>query len=150
MSYSQRFDQYFKRSIAQEASDPLTSGAQMEFQVGDETFTFKKEGQETVVTPGTSPSPQLKFQLTSSAADKILDNPSEDIGEIGVTIAKLIVSKDPNEQIRMNLNSGFLTLWNKGYLGVLKKGGSSFTAFLASKGMGGMGALKAAIKKMKD
>ena len=53
------------------------------------------------------------------------------------------------KKVSVKFKAGFLTLFSKGYLGILTAGGSQFASFLASKGLNGMGAIKEALKKMK-
>ncbi len=89
------------------------------------------------------------FHVTPRAADEILNDPAQDIGSIGVNIAKLALSTDANRRVAVQFKAGFLTLFSKGYFGVLKTGGAVFGQFLASKGLSGMEAIKAALKSMK-
>lgn len=147
--YSQRFSQYFEREVARKAAKPIADGAEMEFQVGSESFTFTKDGGQNRVKPGKARDPQLIFTLTPSAADSILEQGSEDIGAIGVHIAKLIVAPEGDRKVSIRFKAGFLSLFSKGYFGVLSSGGSQFASFLASKGLSGMGAIKDVLKKMK-
>jgi hypothetical protein len=148
-TYAERFSQYFDREVAQKAAKSLGNGCEIEFKVGTEIFTFTKEEGKNSIQPSASRDPQLLFTLTPGAADAILADTATDIGSIGVNIAKLIVSGDADKKVAIKFKAGFLTLFSKGYLGVLTAGGSQFGAFLASKGLNGMGAIKDALKKMK-
>ena len=51
--------------------------------------------------------------------------------------------------MKVEFKAGFLTLFTKGYFGIITAGGSSFSGHLASLGLNGMGAIKAALKKVK-
>jgi hypothetical protein len=148
--YADRFSQYFGREVAQKAAKSLNNGAEMEFHVGSEVFTFTKEGGQNAVKPSQARDPQLVFTLTPGAADAILADTADDIGTIGVNIAKMIASQDASKTVSVQFKSGFLSLFSKGYFGILTAGGSQLTAFLASKGLNGMGAIKEALKKMKS
>lgn len=152
MSYLDRFTTYFARVVAEKAAAPLATSAEIEFQVGEpsappETFTFQRQGDKNALRPGPASDPQVIFTLTPKAAEAILGEPAEDIGTIGVGILKLIVSPDATRKVSLKLKAGFLTLWNKGYFGVITAGGATFAAFLASKGLNGIGAIKDALKK---
>jgi hypothetical protein len=149
MSYAERFSQYFDREVAQKAAKSINDGAEMEFHVADEAFTFTKQGGKNTVKPGPARDPQLVFTLTPSAADAVLADLSEDIGSIGVHIAKMIAAPEGDKKVTWKLKAGFLTLWGKGYFGVLTSGGAQFASFLASKGLNGIGAIKDILKKMK-
>jgi hypothetical protein len=149
MSYTERFSQYFDREVAQKAAKSISNGAEMEFHVGEEVFSFTKQGGANKIRAGKAGDPQLIFTLTPGAADAILADPSEDIGSIGVHIAKLVCAHQPDQKISMQFKAGFLSLFSKGYFGVLSTGGSQLASFLASKGLSGMSAIKDVLKKMK-
>ena len=149
LDYASRFEKYFARAVAQKAAKSISDGAEMEFQVGPESFTFTKSGGQNTVKPGKARAPQLLFTLTPSAADSILEQGSDDIGAIGVHIAKMIASPENDLKVSIKFKAGFLSLFSNGYFGVLTSGGSQFASFLASKGLSGMGAIKDVLKKMK-
>ena len=153
--FTSRFREYFDRPVAQQAAKSVSNGAEMEFQIRDgdatvETFTFTKEGGKNAIRPAPAGSPQILFTLSPAAAEQILADPAADIGTIGVNIAKLIVSDDPAKKVGLKFKAGFLTLFSKGYFGVIGSGGSAFASYLASRGLNGMGAIKAAFKKMTE
>ncbi len=155
--YADRFAPYFAREVAAKAARSLKNGSEVEFRIrqpgasdGDasiETFTFTRESGRNAIRPTPAASPQVVFTLTPEAADRILADPSEEVGAIGVQIARLIIARDPARQVSVQLKAGFLTLFSRGYLGVVGAGGAAFASFLASRGLGGMGAIKAAIRK---
>src|SRR5690606_10219001 len=118
-----KFQEYFQRPAARKAAAPLGAGAQVHFTVESETFYFEKESAEARVSPGAAPSPQVLMEMGTAGAEKILSYPSEDVGQIGVHIARLILSSQPEEKVRLKLNTGFIGLFQKGYLGLLKTGG---------------------------
>lgn len=149
-SYTQRFTAYFDREVAARAAKSLSDGAEIEFRVGDETFTFTRENRANKIVPGSARAPQVTFTLPPAAAEEVLNDPTDEVGEIGVRILKLITSSDSSRKVHLKLNSGFLSLMTKGYLGVLASGGSGVASYLASRGLGGAGAIKMAIKRMKD
>lgn len=147
--FASRFQDYFQRPIAQEAASSLSDGIQVEIRVDTEIFVLTRKNGSNTVETGASMSPDLVFSLTPAAAEKVLTGPSENIGEIGVHIARLVFSQDPAERIAFHIRAGFLTLFSRGYFGVIPKGGTAFAGFLASKGLSGMSAIKAAIKNAK-
>lgn len=147
---TERFTAYFERDVAQKAAASLSNGVEIEFKTEGETFTFTRAGGRNKIVSGAPRDPQLQFILTDAAAEAILADPSEDIGAIGVNIARLIVSADGSKRVSIRFKAGFLTLFSKGYLGVLTAGGAQFASYLASRGLNGMGAIKAALKKVKS
>ena len=154
-SFTDRFSSYFDRPVALQAAKSISNGAEMEFQIrkGDElleTFTFTKAGGKNEILPSPAENPQITWTLTPSAAEEILADTTEEIGHIGVNIAKLIVSDDPERKVGLKFRAGFLALFSKGYFGIITAGGSAFASYLATRGLNGMSAIKAAFKKTKD
>jgi hypothetical protein len=152
---TRRFTDYFSRDIAHKATKSIGDGSEIEFRVqGDdganiETFTFIRSSGRNDIKPGAATDPQLIFTLSPKAAETILSDTTEDVGAIGVNILKLIVSPDNEKRVGIQLKAGFLTLFTKGYFGVLATGGTALASFLGSRGLDGMGAIKTAIKKLK-
>ncbi|MEK6705013.1 MAG: hypothetical protein AABZ06_04440 [Bdellovibrionota bacterium] len=151
--YTKRFSEYFEREVAQHAAKSISDKSEIELQiiandlVAAESLTFMKEGGKNLIHPRPAVDPHIIFKLTPSAADEILADTSTEIGPIGVNIMKLIISRDPSKKISFQIKAGIFTLITKGYFGVLTAGGGQFMAFLASKGINGIGAIKAALKK---
>ena len=151
-SITQRFRSYFDRDLAQKAAKSLSNGVEIEFKITSEppeTFTFTKTGGKNQIRDGAAEDAQLLFTLSPQAAAEILSDPATDIGEIGVNIMRLVVAGDANRRITVKFRAGFLSLFAKGYLGVVAAGGGAFASYLASRGLSGMGAIKAALKKLK-
>ena len=156
-----RFSSYFGGSVAQDAAKSIANGAEIEFQVQgpsgqvSETFTFTKKVGKNAVVPGPARDPQLLFTMNEQAASGILEFQSELIGEIGVHIAKMLFTSkmktaaEPGERLEIHFKAGVLTLFSKGYFGVLTHGGAQFASFLASQGLNGIGAIKSVLSKRK-
>lgn len=154
-SITQRFTVFFARELALQAASPLAEGVEMGFRVqasnGEvlEEFCFKRQAGTNSIIAGPGATPQVIFTLTPQAAEEILNDPSEDIGAIGVNIAKLIASTDADKRISVKLKSGFMELFTKGYFGVIAKGGQQFASHLAAMGLNGITAIRNTIKGMK-
>jgi hypothetical protein len=156
-SYYERFRDYFERDIAAKAAGPLANGVEIELSIAEHgadpepenVFTFTKSGGKNVLNPDPAADPQILFTMTPRAAETVLSDSATDIGHLGVGILKLIVSADANHRISIKLKTGFLTLFSKGYFGVVAAGGAQFASFLASRGLSGMSAIKDALKKMR-
>lgn len=154
LSWAQRFNEYFSRPVAERAAASLQNHVEIEFRIeaqsGEllEAFVFTKENGKNRVVSKKSEAPQLLFTLTEAAASKILASEAQEIGLIGVEIARLVVSPDANVRVGVKIKTGFFTLFSKGYLGVVTAGGKEFTQFLASRGLSGPAAIKALISKL--
>jgi hypothetical protein len=145
----ERLREYFSRPVAEKAASSLANGVQIELRVSEELFTFTRRGSQNVVEEGAASSPEIRFTITPQALEAILAEESEDIATIGIHIMKLVVSTDANRRVAVQFQAGFLKLWSKGYFGVLKSGGSQFAQHLASLGLSGMDAIKAALSNLK-
>lgn len=148
--WCERFSAYFDREVARKAAAPLSDGIEIEIQIEQELLTFTRTAGSNQVRAGGGLNPQLSFTLTPGAAETILSDPAEEIGAIGVSIARLIFSQDADKKVSLKFRAGFLSLWNKGYFGVLKAGGTEFSSYLASRGLNGLSAIKAALSKIRN
>jgi hypothetical protein len=147
---SQRLSAYFSRDVAEKGAKSLSAKAEIEIRVtGAEpaTVTLRRADKRNAVTDGAARDPDLIFTLTERALAQVLSDPTEDLGELGVNLLKLVVSSDPELKMSMQIKTGFMGLFTKGYLGVLAAGGAPLAGYLASKGLGGIDAIKAVLKK---
>lgn len=148
--------EYFDRPVAEQAAKSLADGSEIELRIqtpdgrGLDAYTFTRKNKKNEILRQGAADPQVVFTLTPAAVEAIVSDPSDDVGQIGVNIAKLIVSQDSERRVRVQLKAGFMTLFTKGYLGVITAGGASLASFLASRGLGGLDALKSAMKKMRE
>jgi hypothetical protein len=155
-TFANRFSAYFDRKVAQKAANSIADGAEVEIRIASsdgrviEIFTFTKEQGKNHIHSSNAKNPQLVFSMTPDAAEIILSDVTEEIGAIGVGIAKLVVTADANRRVSVKFKAGFFTLFSKGYFGVLSAGGSSFASYLASQGFNGIGAIKSTLKNLKD
>ncbi len=154
ITFASRFSAYFQTDVAKAAAAPLSNGVEIELRVQApensgplEVFVFtRKLGQNTIEIRAAS-KPQIAFTLSPASAEKILDHHSDDIAEMGIFLLHLLTASDANERISFKMKAGFFTLFGLGYFGVIKLGGASFASVLASKGISGIHAIKALLKK---
>ncbi len=148
----QRLSAYFSRPVAEKGAKSLSSKAQIEIRVtGAEptAVTLARQDKRNVIIEGPARDPDLIFTLSERALAQVLADPTEDLGELGVNLLKLVMSHDPELKMSMQVKAGFLGLFSKGYFGVLAAGGGPLASYLASKGFNGIDAIKAALKKRK-
>jgi len=157
-----RFSTYFGSDVASAAAKSIGNGAEIEFQIHRtgtepaETFTFTKKDGKNAVMPGPARDPQLVFTMNEPAAHGILEFQSDNVGEIGIHLAKMVIAtKKPgaeatDRKLDLHFKAGFLTLFSKGYFGVLTSGGAQLASYLASHGLSGIGAFKAILSKRKS
>lgn len=154
--FFERFVDYFSQPVAEKAAHTLANGAEIELRIVNsdhtpqEIFTFTRKDKKNVLLPIPAQEPQVVFILTPDAAEAILGDSTQDIGQIGVNILKLVFSTDANRRVGFQFKAGFLTLFSKGYLGILTTGGTAFSAALAEKGLSGLSAIKKVLQNIKN
>ena len=72
-----------------------------------------------------------------------------DLGELGIAFFEHIVSREPDYKIRVQLHSGLIKLTQRGWLGLLARGGPKVAMWLARKGLRGSSAVVAAMARLK-
>jgi len=141
---------FFERDVCRRATAPLGNGVEISIVVeGDDPLTLRKKNGKISLTPGTSEKPQMTFSVPRKALEELVGNPTEDIGEIGVAILKLMAASEPQRRLGAKVHIGVFDLLRYGYLSVLPLGGPSVMKFLSTKGLGGMGKIKDAISRMR-
>lgn len=141
---------FFSRDVCQRATKPLRDGIEIAVHLaGTEAVTLAKRNGRTVIEPQAPKKPDMTFQIPERALHEATATTTEDIGEIGVAILKLMAHADPQMRITAKVHIGLFDLLRNGYLGVLPLGGATVTKFLASKGLGGVGKIKEAITRLR-
>jgi hypothetical protein len=143
--------EFFDRPLSQEATKPLRDGIEIAVYIDKEgPATLGKNGGRAVVTDGIPAKPDMTFWVTTPALKQLNETKTEEIGEIGIALCKLMLSSDPNLQLKANVHIGLFDLLRNGYLGVIPLGGASLMKFLASHGFGSIGKIKDAISKLRN
>jgi hypothetical protein len=141
---------FFDRDVAQRATKPLREGVELAIYInGAGPYTISRHAGRTSVINTPPAKPDMSFWLASEGVDRLSSLTTDDIGEIGIEICKLMMSPDPNLKIKAKVHIGTFDLLRNGYLGVLPLGGASLMKFLASNGFSGIGKVKDAISKMR-
>lgn len=92
----------------------------------------------------------VHFWISESALRQIMEKanqPDAGIASIGISIFELLLRGDKKQKITVRVDSGFLTLWSKGYFSVMKAGGPEVASYLARSGFASLGRIKDALKK---
>src|SRR5205823_2220193 len=102
------------------------------------------------VVKGKPAKPDMTFHVGPKAVATLVATETEEIGEIGVAILKLMAHEDPEHKIKAKVHIGLFTLLGHGYLSVLPLGGATVTKFLASKGFSSIGKIKEGISRLRE
>lgn len=150
MSDFDLLQELFGRAVCQRATRPLKRGAQIAVHLGEAQARLRKTESGIVAENLPAEKPDMTFFVPSQAIQQLHAMSTEDIGEIGVEILKLMANPEPEKKIRAKVHIGPLTLFLHGYLGVLPLGGPTVMKFLGTKGLTNIGKIKDAISKLKE
>ena len=130
--------------------EPLKKGTEIAVHLAGEgpaTLVREASGPKVLATPPSNP--DMTFHLSRLGLEELIKTETEDVGEIGVAILKLMAHEDPGYRLQAKVHIGPFDLLRKGYLGVIPLGGATVMKFLASKGITSIGKIKDAIQRMK-
>jgi hypothetical protein len=147
--YFQQLRDFFARDVCQRATHPLRDGIQIAVVVGGEPMMLVKAGGRITTENQAARKPDMTFQVPPRALQELVATQSEEIGEIGIAILKLMAHADADMRIGAKVHIGLFDLLRNGYLGVLPLGGAPVMKFLASKGFTGVGKIKDAISRLR-
>lgn len=143
--------EFFARDVCQKATAPLRDSVQISVEVeGEPPLILRKQGGRVEVVQGTAEKPDMTFHVGPQAPGVLLATTTNEVGEIGVEILKLMAHADPAYKIRAKVHIGLFTLLSHGYLSVLPLGGATVTKFLASKGFSSIGKIKDGISRLRE
>jgi len=140
----------FARPVCQRATQPLRDGTEIAVFIDEEgPATLQKLGGAFEAVAHAPRKPDMTFVVPNRALDQLAATTTEDIGEIGVEILKLMASPEAELRITAKVHIGLFDILRHGYLSVLPLGGASVMKFLGSKGFGGIGKIKDAISRLR-
>jgi hypothetical protein len=145
--FEQLKDFFENRTACRLASEPLGKNVEIGIVINDKTECafFKKDGvPKFEMRPAKSP--DVIFYLGPDAVAPIVNSETDDVGELGIVIAKQYLAGT----VKMKVKGSMFSLLTNGYLGVIKAGGMSFAKFLGSHGLSGLGKIKDFIGTMRS
>lgn len=141
----------FARPVAARGMSPLKDGVALALYVDKAgPVTLTKESGKPVVRNEPPAKADFTFRIASNALTRLEAVESEDLGEVGVEIAKLMANPDPASRIHASVHVGPFDLFLKGYLGIFPLGGATLMRHLASSGLTSLGKIKEALSRMKE
>ena len=142
---------FFSSPQAQKTAVSLRAGAEIAILVdGLPSFCLRKSENALELSNEIPDHPDLTFFLGVESPARLKELKNEEIGTLGVSIFKLMVSEDPREKIRLSVHADFFQLARNGYFKVLAEGGPQVMRFLAEKGLGNFSKIKSIISQLKD
>jgi hypothetical protein len=145
-AFEQLKDFFETRPACKVAADPLRQGVEIGIVINDRTqCAFFKDGDKPRFEQRPANKPDVVFYISPDAVQPILSHTSDDIGELGITIAKQYLAGT----VKIKVQGSMIGLLTNGYLGVIKSGGISFGKFLAQHGVTGLGKVKDVIQNLR-
>lgn len=143
----ERLKEFFEtRPACVVAADPLRQNVEIGFVINEAIqCAFFKDDQKPRFEKRPAKNPDVMFYIQPDAIETLVNNPSDDIGELGIAIAKCYLAGT----VRIKVTGGMISLLTNGYLGVIKSGGLSFAKFLAGHGVTGLGKIKDVIQNLR-
>lgn len=143
---------FFQRPVAQTGTRPLRDGVEIALYLEDQgpVTLVKQNGQALVLNHAPQKKPDMTFHIPCEAAKTLSGLSTDDVGEVGVEILKLMAHSDPAHRVTAKVHIGAFDLLRNGYLGVIPLGGPTVMKFLASKGFNNIGKIRDAISRMRS
>ncbi len=140
---------FFKKPACQKATAPLREGASVCVVVSGERLGLIRRDGKMEVTESAPEKADMTFELPIESLRELADNPTEDIGELGIALLQLMAHSDPARRMGAKVHIGPFELLTRGYLGVLPLGGGTVMKYLASKGFTGISKIREGISRMR-
>jgi len=141
---------FFERGVAQRGTRSLRDGISIAIYLdGKGPVTLTKRGGSVLILKELPEKPDMSFWIPGPAVKALESVTTEDVGELGVEILKLMAHSDETYRVTAKVHIGPFDLLRNGYLSVLPLGGPTVMKFLASKGFTGIGKIKDAISRMR-
>lgn len=142
--------EFFSRDVCQRGAAPLKTGVQIAISVGGEgPFSLVKEKTTLVVNEQPPAKPDMTFEIAPQGLAQLKALDTDDLGLVGVEIAKRLLSDDPKTKMKARVHIGPFEILRNGYLGVLPLGGATLFQFLREKGFSGIGRIKKAMQNLR-
>lgn len=128
--------EFFRTSAAaRKATRSLSREARVALELDEGPARFRMEADGARVEGGAEPDPDFTLTLPGGAVRRITSLDSDDVGEFGVAFFQLVLSRDPQERVRVRIHASTPRLVSHGYLGVLATGGVKVTWWLLRNGV---------------
>lgn len=150
--WQQTLNNFFASDLAETAGSYLGERARIAIHLEEEAFLFQRKNGRNTITAAPKPEADVHFWVSPSAMRHLLslaDLPGTGLGTMGVAALEHLFASDPEQKIKFRVDTGFLTLWAKGYFSVLKAGGPEVASYVARKGFHSVTRIKEVLKNIR-
>lgn len=148
---TKRLRELLSKPVFQDGMKPFKKGVILALKVdADGPYTLERTAEGTLVLETKPERPELTFSIPTKAIDALSEFKTDDVGEMGIEVIKLMMHSDPSHRISARVHIGLFEMLRNGYFSVLAGGGPTVMKYLASKGFSSISKIKEAISKFKD
>jgi hypothetical protein len=135
------------RKAAGQALKAIKEGVEIGIVIGDvvECAVFRR-GETPVIEHRAAQNPDVVFHIRPESVTILDERTKDEIGDIGVNVLKEVLAGN----IRIKVPGRFLNLLSRGYLDMIRQGGTPVMGFLAQHGLASVSKITTAIKRMKS
>lgn len=147
-----RFEEFLSSPLARKASQGLSDRICIALHVDGEDYFFQRKRGENTLGRVQNTKPDVHFWIPLSTLRHLLsvaELPDTGIATLGIAIFEHIFTKDEAKKIKFRVDTGFLSLWSKGYFSVLKAGGPEVASYLARFGFDSLSRVKEVLKHIR-
>ncbi len=140
-----------ERDVVQKGVGPLAAGAVLAITVREvATYSLQKGASTMKAVETVAPNPDMTFTLSEKGLRHLIEVDSQDVGDIGLELLKMVTHSDPEMKLDMKVAVGPWEMLRKGYFSVLPQGGLKVTQHLASHGFSSLGKIREGISKLRQ
>lgn len=151
-SLEQELQEFFSCTLAEKAAAGLNEKAVVALYVDGVPIYFARRSGTNRLHKKAPAEPDVHFWLRLSTTRQLMElakKPKTNMAHMGIAVFDAILSRDEERKIRFRVDSGFLSLWSKGYFSVLKAGGPEVASYMARLGLNSAAQIKVLLKKMR-
>ena len=127
---------FFENSpAARKATRPLARDARVALALDAGPARFSMAAGEARVEEGAEADPDFTLTLPEGAVTHITGIAGDDVGQFGIEFFKLLLARDPERRVRVQVHASTARLVSHGYLGVLAVGGAKVGWWLVKNGV---------------
>ena len=133
---TEALSRFFETSpAAKKATRSLARDARVGLTLDSGPARFSMAAGEGRVEEGAEADPDFTLTLPEGAVKHITGIRGDDVGEFGIEFFKLLLAREPERRVRVQIHASTARLVSHGYLGVLAAGGAKVGWWLLKNGV---------------
>jgi hypothetical protein len=134
------------RPAAQKAIPHLKAGVDISVVIGHQIqCALFNDGGQPKLEMRPAQNNDVVFFIKPESIDVLVQNPGDDVGELGIAVLKEYLSGG----VRIQVVGSIFSIMRNGYLNIIKEGGVTFAKFLANYGLTNVTKILSVIKSLR-